>query len=189
VARRLPRAVRHASRESIAVSDHVITMRGDGHVLPVDFRLWNIGDLWARGWSLIPLKPRDKRPALRSWQEYQTRPATYAELEAWFLSDTPMNVGIVTGKVSALLVVDADSPEAEAWATAHMPPCNQRVRTAKGVHLYFAYSGSTSIKNKVRCTFGGRQLEIDVRADGGYVVGPGSVHPSGHVYTREGDGW
>jgi hypothetical protein len=94
--------------------------------------------------------------------ETKRRPATYAELEAWFNRREPFNVGVVTGRVSSLLVIDADSPEAEAWAAEHMPPCAMRVRTAKGVHLYFDYTGTTPIKNKVRCTFGGRQLEIDV---------------------------
>jgi hypothetical protein len=45
------------------------------------------------------------------------------------------------------------------------------------------------MRNKVRVRFDGRPLDIDFRADGGYVVGPGSVHESGFVYIREGDGW
>ena len=63
--------------------------------------LLNIGDLWARGWSLIPLRARDKRPAVSSWTEYQKRPAEYAQLERWFNRPDPLNVGIVTGAVSA----------------------------------------------------------------------------------------
>lgn len=31
------------------------------------------------------------------------------------------------------------------------------------------------------------KLAVDVRGDGGYVIGPGSVHKSGHVYTAVGD--
>ena len=46
--------------------------------------LRNIGDLWGRGWSVIPLELGGKRPVLSSWLDYQTRPATFAELEAWF---------------------------------------------------------------------------------------------------------
>ena len=34
------------------------------------------------------------------------------------------------------------------------------------------------MRNKVRVKFDGRQLDIDFRADGGYVVAPGSVHHS-----------
>jgi Bifunctional DNA primase/polymerase, N-terminal len=45
------------------------------------------------------------------------------------------------------------------------------------------------MKNQVRATYQGERLELDIRADAGYVVGPGSVHPSGMTYTREGSAW
>lgn len=149
----------------------------------------NIGDLWGRGWSVIPLKWRDKRPALRSWADFQKRPATYAELEQWFDRPERFNVGIVTGRVSGIFVIDLDSPAAITWGQHHLPRCEMRVRTAKGQHWYYPYTGDRPIRNKVRTTHEGQVLELDVRADGGYVVGPGSIHPSGVVYTREGTGW
>jgi putative DNA primase/helicase len=167
-----------------------ITVMADGYELLIDRPdLANVGDLWGRGWSIIPLWFRGKTPSVRSWTEYQRRRPTFEEIEAWFGPPTPRNVGVITGTVSGLVVVDADSPEAFEWATANMPPCDMRVRTAKGVHLYYAYTGKAPIRNKVRATFAGKQLEIDVRGEGGYVVGPGSVHESGHIYTREGAGW
>lgn len=162
----------------------------DGTVLPgCRADLLNIGDLWNRGWSLIPLRPRDKRPALPSWAVYQHRPATYTELAEWFGGEAGYNVGIITGAASGIFVVDCDSPAALTWAADHLPPCDLRVRTAKGLHLYFPYSGDRVIGNKSRVTVAGQVLEIDIRGTGGYVVGPGSVHPSGHVYTREGGAW
>jgi putative DNA primase/helicase len=151
--------------------------------------LMNVGDLWGRGWSVIPLRPRDKRPALPSWTPYQKRQPAFEELEQWFWAAPTANVGIVTGKVSGIFVIDCDSTEAIAWASEHLPPCEMRVRTAKGVHLYYPYSGDRPARNKVRARFGGRQLELAVRADHGYVVGPGSTHPSGALYTREGSAW
>ena len=45
------------------------------------------------------------------------------------------------------------------------------------------------MRNKCRVKYQGETLDIDIRADGGYVVAPGSVHPNGHIYTREGRGW
>jgi Bifunctional DNA primase/polymerase, N-terminal len=45
------------------------------------------------------------------------------------------------------------------------------------------------MRNKARIKYQGEPLEIDIRADGGYVVGPGSVHPNGHLYVRAGAGW
>jgi putative DNA primase/helicase len=160
----------------------------DGTILPgCRPDLVSLGDLLARGWSVIPVRHKSKIPSVR-WEEFQRRHATVDEHERWF-SRQPFNVGIVTGKISGIFVVDCDSAAAVAWAGEHLPPCDLRVRTAKGLHLYFPYSGERPMRNKVRVRFDGRPLDIDFRADGGYVVGPGSVHENGHVYAREGDGW
>ena len=164
------------------------------HVLPDGTRLpgcrsdlLNISDFLSRNWSIIPLRPRQKVPAIR-WEAYQRRHAFADELEQFF-STPGFNVGIVTGRVSGIFVIDLDSPEAITWAADHLPPCNLRVRTAKGIHYYFDYSGDRPMRNKVKVRVGGVQRDLDIRADGGFVVGPGSVHPSGFVYAREGAGW
>ena len=167
-----------------------VKVMADGYSLPIDRADWlDVGDLWGRGWSIIPLQFKSKLPALRSWTEYQKRPARFEELQTWFEGPEPLNIGIVCGRVSGIFVVDCDSPAALGWAREHLPPCEMRVRTAKGLHLYYPYSGDRPIRNKVRTKYQGVQLELDIRADRGYVVGPGSVHPSGFVYSREGTGW
>ena len=83
----------------------------DGTILP-DCRpdLLSIGYLMARGWSIIPLRARSKVPAVK-WEPYQRRLATLEELETWF-TRPGSNVGIVTGTISGIFVVDCDSPEA-----------------------------------------------------------------------------
>ena len=177
----------NAANIPINLNGSTVTLT-DGTALP-DCRpdLLNIGDLMARGWSIFPVKPRSKVPAVK-WEELQRRLATLDELERWFT--TPgYNVGIVTGKLSKIFVVDCDSEPALQWALETLPPCELRVRTAKGLHLYYPYSGERPIRNKVRVRYQGESLAVDFRAEGGYVVGPGSVHENGHVYTREGAGW
>lgn len=154
-----------------------------------DRYLANLGDLWGRGWSLIPLEPRGKRPVISSWLEFQSRTATFVELEQWFFGKR-LNIGIVMGHVSGMFVLDADTPEAIDWAERNLPASDLRVRTAKGMHLYYPLSADSSLKNKTRIRVGsGDRIGLDVRAQGGYVCGPGSVHASGFVYTREGAGW
>jgi hypothetical protein len=56
-----------------------------------------------------------------------------------------------------------------------------RVQTAKGEHWFYRHSGQP-VRNAVRVTTDAGELEIDIRGDGGYVVGPGSTHHTGHVY-------
>lgn len=66
-----------------------------------------------RGWSILPL--RGKHPAVPSWRKYQAKRAALDELRNWF-HDSKSNVGIVTGRVSGLVVVDCDtSDDARFW--------------------------------------------------------------------------
>lgn len=133
-----------------------------------------------RGFSVIPLKPKDKRPDLKSWDPYKTKHATWEDIDRWFR--VPKNVGIVTGAISGIIVLDIDGPEGEDALTAitgrhgDLPPtwCST---TGKGRHYLFRHPGG-ELKNMAH-----RQLSIDVRGDGGYIVAPPSIHPSGAEYT------
>jgi putative DNA primase/helicase len=106
-------------------------------------------------------------------------------LNEWFGNGRQRNIGIVTGRLSGLVVLDADSPEALAWMRAHLPPTYAGTQTTKGQHWYFRHPGSR-VRNKVRIRTEDPAIKIDVRADGGYVVAPGSLHVSGARYERIG---
>lgn len=125
-------------------------------------------------WSVIPLHPRDKRPALASWRAYQNTHADPAEVERWAARGN--NAGIVTGAISGLLVLDLDNATAIAEVERRGLPKTVTASTAKGQHHYFAHPGG-NVKNRVGILPG-----IDIRADGGFVVAPGSIHPSGIRY-------
>lgn len=137
----------------------------------------------ARGWSVIPVEPRGKRPIV-AWQEFQQRIAGADEIAAWFRHWPHANVSIVTGAVSRLVVLDID-PRHEGSASlarleiAHGPlPSTQEALTGgEGRHLYFTHPGGT-VRNRVGLAPG-----IDLRGDGGCVVAPPSVHPSGRRYA------
>jgi hypothetical protein len=130
-----------------------------------------------RGWSVIPLA--GKRPTLASWKEYQSRRATEDELRAWF-GDKSANVGIITGRISGLVVVDCDSPADAEWWLKTYPQSPLIVHTGGGgVHIYYQMLREVEVRNRTKLC--GRA--IDLRADGGYVVAPASIHPSGRLYT------
>ncbi|NIM99435.1 MAG: hypothetical protein GTO24_15605, partial [candidate division Zixibacteria bacterium] len=94
----------------------------------------------ARGFSVIPLRPRDKRPALDSWTDFQKRKPTEEELSAWFGGNgSRANIGIVTGWISGIVVLDLDSQEALKFAEENNFPATPRARTGKGYHCYYGY--------------------------------------------------
>ena len=149
-----------------------------------------------RGVGVIPLdhpaettqtdsKRIGKVPALSSWKLFQEVRPTDDNLESWFGNGRRRNIAIVTGAVSRIVAIDCDSPEAIAWADAHLPPTPMITRTAKGEHRFYKHPGG-AIRNKARVRTGDERIAIDIRADGGYVVAPGSVHQSGTVYARAG---
>ncbi|MGQ9825486.1 MAG: bifunctional DNA primase/polymerase, partial [Desulfotomaculales bacterium] len=132
----------------------------------------------AHGFSIIPLRPRDKRPALPSWADYQSRRATEEEIREWWSRWPDANLGIVTGTVSGLVVLDLDGPDAVDFVKRHGVSATPTVSTGKGWHVYFQHPGQP-VQNAAAL---GGVKGLDIRADGGYVVAPPSVHPSGRQY-------
>ncbi len=135
-------------------------------------------EMWAAplrmGWSVIPLRQRDKRPAIAAWAEYQRQSPSRELVNIW--AARGFNVGIVTGRVSGLLVLDLDSQVALMDAERLGLPDTVAASTAKGRHCYFQHPGG-KVKNRAGLFPG-----ADIRGDGGFVVGPGSIHPSGRPY-------
>jgi hypothetical protein len=125
-----------------------------------------------------------KVPAI-AWREYQTRLPTAAELHRWF-SREPQNLAVITGAISGVVVIDADAPEALHWCTTHLPYTDWQTETARGFHLWYAHPGDR-VTNRARIETRDGRLAIDVRADGGYVIAPGSIHASGVEYYEAGD--
>src|SRR5256885_12022612 len=61
-----------------------------------------------RGWSVIPLESRGKRPLVK-WEDYQSERAMSGAIRQWWHQEPDANVGIVTGRISDLVVLDVDS--------------------------------------------------------------------------------
>lgn len=110
------------------------------------------------GFSVIPLN--GKIPAIE-WKEYQTRYPTEQELEQWFADDTK-NIGIVTGKISGITVVDVDAKSGglETLKTLGLPVTWTVKTGGGGWHYYYQYC------EEAHQTAGIYQ-GIDIRNDGG----------------------
>jgi hypothetical protein len=129
------------------------------------------------GWSVIPVLANAKRPAV-TWKSYQTNIPDEATLDHWFAYGTGYGIAVVTGSVSELLVLDCDNNNAVQDAIRRGIPDTPTALTSKGQHFYFRYSGN-SIRNSASKIADG----MDIRAEGGYVVAPPSIHPTGAPYT------
>jgi hypothetical protein len=130
-------------------------------------------DYLKRGLSILPLA-KDKKP-LMQWQELQTRQPTELEVRQWFKQWPDCNIGIVTGKISNLTVIDCDSQEAIESFYAGYQGKTPNVKTPHGMHFYFQYQ--EGVRNTARLTD-----HIDVRSEGGYVVAPPSINGDGTAY-------
>jgi hypothetical protein len=142
-----------------------------------------VQDYIRRGWSIIPIRPGDKRPLVR-WEEFQHRRPGAAEKRDWFRTWPDAGIAIVTGMVSGLVVLDVDVRHGGDVALEQLErehgrlPTTVECRTGGGGrHLYFAHPGGL-VRNTVGLAPG-----IDIRADGGYVVAPPSLHASGLRYA------
>ena len=134
-----------------------------------------------RALAVFPLLPRDKRPATPHGVKDAT---TCADTVArWWRQDPNFNIGLACGAISNIWATDVDGLDAEAELRklekqhSPLPPTVESI-TARGRHIFFKWPG-WDIRNSVGALAPG----IDVRGNGGYVVVPPSVHPSGRRYT------
>jgi hypothetical protein len=156
---------------------------GNGRDLPTTIEQWAQA-YRARGWSVIPLRPRDKRP-LMSWAVFQKRLPDADEIRSWYAHHPDANVGIVTGRLSGIIVLDVDARHGGDGSLDKLErrqgplSCSlMSITGGGGKHFYFAHPGGTEIRNRV-----GLYPGIDLRGDGGYIVAPPSLHPSGNRYA------
>lgn len=150
--------------------------------LPETPEQWSLAYL-KRGWSVIPVHRGEKHPMVR-WAEYQTRCPKRDEVQTWYTRQPDANVGIVTGSVSGIVVLDVDAGHGgdeslQSLERRHgtLQPTVTAITGGGGRHFYFRHPGGR-IQNRV-----GVHPGIDLRGDGGYVVAPPSLHPSGKHYT------
>jgi hypothetical protein len=120
------------------------------------------------GLSIIPCRPNKK--ARYPWKEYQTRRPTSEEINEWWEKNPSAMIGLVTGELNNLTVIDCDSKESLESVRALLPAGLEIVSTTSqsgGTHLFFCYTPDLS-------TVAGVRKDLDVRSEGGYVIVPPS---------------
>jgi putative DNA primase/helicase len=132
-----------------------------------------------RGWRVIPIIPKDKRPADAGWQN--TPPMSSADIQATW-EDGRYNLGVATGAPSGFWVLDVDPDSGGMESAAALQaehgklPTTVVVQTGGGGwHFYFAMP-DFDVRNRQSSVLG---RGIDVRGTGGQVVIPPSVSDKG----------
>jgi hypothetical protein len=138
-----------------------------------------IDEYLKNGYSLIPIDG-EKKPFIY-WKRYQYRKAVKDVVFNWFNQFRTYNIGIVTGHISRLAVVDVDDLSLLPELKERLPEINQttRVRTSRGYHYYFNLNGE-QVKSTSRLF--GKPLEL--KSNGTYIVAPPS-RIKNHHYTYE----
>ena len=127
------------------------------------------------------MKPGEKRPFLPKWEKYINVKPTLDEIEKWYKNLTNAGIGFVTGGISGIVIMDIDNRSGDVEKVYHDTlqkyPTQLVVRTGSGgYHLYYKHPGG-KVGNRVNILPG-----IDLRADGGFIVAPPTVHPNGKPY-------
>lgn len=133
-----------------------------------------------QGWSILPVKPEEKRPFITNWMQYTHTKATKDMVLNWFSNLAGAGVGVVTGKVSNMVVLDVESdcPYPIEDLLKRYPTQMYSRTGSGGYHLFYQYPTTvTHVSNRVRIFDG-----ADLRADGGFIVLPPTMHPSGNRY-------
>jgi hypothetical protein len=153
-----------------------------------------------RGLAVIPLhsitsaagkcscgKLKCSSPGKHPLTEHGLRDASKDEkqITEWWTRWPAANIGIATGAVSGIVVLDIDPRHGGneslgdlQLANGPLPKTPIVITGSGGKHLYFRHPGG-----HVPNSSGAIGPGIDVRGDGGYVVAPPSNHVSGNSYA------
>jgi len=138
-------------------------------------------DYAARNFSVIPIRP-DKKPFIK-WESKQKIKATPEEIHQWWGKWPGAMIGICTGEISGLFVIDCDTQEGYEAIQKLIPDSLilPIARTPRGGwHLYFLYP------IKCKLTIGaGIMPGVDIRGEGGYIIAPPSINADGKAYKWE----
>jgi bifunctional DNA primase/polymerase-like protein/primase-like protein len=124
------------------------------------------------GRSVVPCT--GKAP-LVPWRTFQARLPTFDEVEGWFREWPDASLGLVTGTISNVAVLDVDRPDGASFdrafgAVAELAPglvAPTAATPRDGRHLFFAAPA-----DRLGCNTRVRGYALDVKAEGGLVCLP-----------------
>lgn len=143
-----------------------------------------VAEYLRRGWALITLPSRSKKPNSKGWQNER---ATLDTIREAIEAGRDPNLGVMLGEPSANLTrVDLDHPAAVRAAPVILPPTGLvlgREGNPRSGYFYVVEGGlNGSITIKDPTSTGDEATLLDLLWTGKMSVIPPSVHPSGGSY-------
>ena len=133
------------------------------------------------GFSVLPVKieiisaDEIKKKPLVKWKPYQTTRATPGQIREWWLKWPATPIGVICGRISGIIAIDTDTPEADEEFQSLLPE-GLEIPTCStprgGKHYIFRYD--SEIKNLTR--------HFEVKSDGAIIILPPSKLPDGREY-------
>ncbi len=153
------------------------------HITPTKHNLLESAlALAAKGFCVFPVL--GKRPRVKAFKSVATTDSR--KLTKWWHKWPDANVGI---SLKGLVAIDIDgvAGNANLFRLGRLPN-TARFESGRGkdhYHLIYRLPTGIQLKNKPLAKYSGFELltSIDIKTYGGFVVGPGSIHSSGKVYT------
>jgi len=129
-----------------------------------------------KGRKIFPCKSNGKRPL--TLHGHKDASSDVGVIKTWWSNYPDANIGLCTGKDADLIVVDVDVKnsaggiESLQELEAEFEKLDTLIATTPsgGFHYYFSFPKDV---DAIACMVGFRK-GIDIRADGGYVIAPGS---------------
>lgn len=150
-----------------------------------------------RGFKVFPVAPKTKNRPLTE-HGFKDASSDESQIRAWWEATPNANIAAATGRASGVVVVDCDEginekegpkkgqPKVGLQSLQQLQADNDELpdtlcqRTGRGgMQLFFVYPEGVE---KVPCSVSTVAEDIDVRGDGGYVMVPPSIHPTGPTY-------
>lgn len=146
-------------------------------------------DCLARGWAVIPLNSRGKKPnTINGLNDWTDDPES---VRAIWEKYPDKNIGVVCGEPSnGLLVIDFDIDDDKGYDSVHdvlipwesehgeLPETVTEVTGRGGVHYFYRTD-----RRIQKCE--NEELHVDIRAEGSYVMVSPSIHPNGNTVEWE----
>ena len=149
------------------------------YVLPLHHPLGSACSCGKQGCSSPGKHPKTERGFLDATTDLDV-------IEKWWSEDPNANIGVRTGHVSGIVVLDIDAKNGGLESWRDLQDFNGRVDTMTsftgggGLHLFF-----DAPTEDLKSTSSQIAPGVDTKAEGGYVVMPPSLHISGKRYRWE----